>query len=465
MNQATVVRPSPFQAQVLAVPEDMNLFLGGGRGGGKSFAVMLLILRHCNQYKNRARVLVTRRRLKSLLQFAEELRALLRSAYGAGFAYNQNDNIFRLSNGATIALTHCESQAALADTVQGTTQSLIVVDEAGEAPELPVIDALALTLRAPGVPLRMILAGNPGGANHSALAERYVTGRAPWAPFEFADQQWVYAPSTVDDNPHLPEAYKRNFEVLRHTDPALYKAHRHGDWSAIVGDYFGGVWSHARAVFDHHEVPPDLFSSLRLSIDWGSAAPCASVLGGQLAYDVRLSDDRVMPKGSWVIYDEHVEADPKNISRGTGRTPAQIAPSLHAMCARSGVRARGVIDSAAEARTAGRAEASIGDLFREAGVRVSPARKGARVPRFELLKQLMANGEFFVASRCRYWLATVPALPRDPRNPEDVDSSANDHALDATSYLIAGASSGHVAVGDFSPPRRLPDTGDRVMYV
>lgn len=465
MNQATVVRPSPFQAQVLAVPEDMNLFLGGGRGGGKSFAVMLLILRHCNQYKNRARVLVTRRRLKSLLQFAEELRALLRSAYGAGFTYNQNDNIFRLSNGATIALTHCESQASLSDTVQGTTQSLIVVDEAGEGPELPVIDALALTLRAPGVPLRLILAGNPGGANHSALAERYVTGRAPWAPFEFADQQWVYAPSTVDDNPHLPEAYKRNFSVLAHTDPALYKAHRHGDWSAIVGDYFGGVWQHARAVFDHHELPPDCFGSLRLSIDWGSAAPCASVLGGQLAYDVRLSDDRVMPKGSWVIYDEHVEADPKNISRGTGRTPGQIAPALHAMCARSGVRARGVIDSAAEARTAGRAESSIGDLFREAGVRVSPARKGARVPRFELLKQLMANGEFFVASRCRYWLATVPALPRDPRNPEDVDSSANDHALDATSYLIAGASSGHVAVGDFSPPRRLPDTGERVILV
>lgn len=288
-----------------------------------------------DQYKNRARVLVTRRRLKSLLQFAEELRGLMRSAYGTGFSYNQNDNVFRLPNGATVALTHCESSAALQDTVQGMTFSLIVVDEAGEGPELPVIDSLALTLRAPGVPLRMILAGNPGGANHSALAERYVTGR-----------------------------------------------------------------------------------------------------------------------------------DPKNISRGTGRTPGQIAPALHAVCARSGVRARGVIDSAAEARTAGRAESSIGDLFREAGVRVTPARKGARVPRFELLKQLMANGEFFVASRCRYWLATVPALPRDPRNPEDVDSSANDHALDATSYLIAGASAGQVSMGDFAGrPPRLPDTGNRVCYI
>lgn len=460
------IRPTPFQATVLSVPEDHFIFLGGGRGGGKSFGLQLLILRHCDMYKHRARVLVSRRRLKSLLQFAEELRGLMRAAYGSGFTYNQNDNVFRLPNGATVALTHCESNSALQDTVQGMTFSLIVVDEAGEGPELPVIDALALTLRAPGVPLRMVLAGNPGGANHSALAERYVTGREPWAPFEFAGQKWVYAPSTVDDNPHLPEAYKRNFEVLRHTDPALYKAHRHGDWSAIVGDYFGGVWQHARAVFDHRELPPDMFGTLRVSIDWGSAAPCASVLGGQLAYDVRLSDDRVMPKGAWVIYDEHFECDPKNISRGTGRTPWQIAPALHAMAARNRARARGVIDSAAEARTAGRMEASIADLFREAGVRVTPARKGARVPRFELLKQLMANGEFFVASRCRFWLATVPALPRDPRCPEDVDSSANDHALDATSYLIAGASQGRATMGTFAAPQpRMPDTGQRVISV
>lgn len=462
----SIIAPTPFQARVLAVPEDHFLFLGGGRGGGKSFGLQLLILRHCDQYKQRARVLVTRRRLKSLLQFAEETRALLRSAYGREVAYNMNDNVFRLPNGATITLTHVESSSALSDVAQGHSYSLIVVDEAGEGPGMDVIDQLGLSLRAPGVPLRMVLAGNPGGQNHSALAERYVTARTPWAPFEFGGNTWVYAPSVVDDNPHLPEAYRRNFEVLKHTDPALYKAHRHGDWSAIVGDYFGGVWQHARAVFDHHEVPPHFFGSLKLSIDWGSAAPCASVLGGQLAYDVRLSDDRVMPRGAWVIYDEHFECDPKNISRGTGRTPGQIAPALHAMAARNGMRARGVIDSAAEARTAGRAEASIGDLFREAGVRVSPARKGARVPRFELLKQLMANGEFFVASRCRFWLATVPALPRDPRNPEDVDSSANDHALDATSYLIAGASQGLVSVGDFAgPPPRLPDTGNRIMYV
>lgn len=46
-----VIRPTPFQATVLSIPEDHFIFLGGGRGGGKSFGLQLMILRHCDQYK------------------------------------------------------------------------------------------------------------------------------------------------------------------------------------------------------------------------------------------------------------------------------------------------------------------------------------------------------------------------------------------------------------------------------
>ena len=460
----TEIRPTPFQMQVLSIPEDHFVFLGGGRGGGKSMAVQFVILRHCDQYKNRAKVLVTRRRLKSLQQFGEELRQLLRSAYGRDIAYNQNDAMFRLPNGATIQLAHVESASALSDVAQGMNYSLICCDEAGEAPTMEVIDQLGLSLRGSGVPLRMVLAANPGGSNHGALAERYVTGQAPWVPFDFAGNKWVYAPSILDDNPHLPMAYRRNFEILSRTDPALYRAMRLGDWSAMVGDFFQGIWNADKMVFDHHDVPPECFATLKLSIDWGSAAPMAAVLAGRLAVDVRLPDDRVMPRGAWVIYDEHGEVDPRNLARGTGRTPGQIAPALQAMTARNGVHARGVIDSAAEARTAGRAEASVSDLFRAAGVRVTPARKGPRVPRFEHLKQLMVNGEFFVARRCRLWLATVPSLPRDPRIPDDVDTKANDHFLDATSYAIAGESSGRAQQSGFQPQPRMP-RDERVIWV
>lgn len=35
-----------FQNRVLTIPEELDLFLGGGRGGGKSYALALLTLRH-----------------------------------------------------------------------------------------------------------------------------------------------------------------------------------------------------------------------------------------------------------------------------------------------------------------------------------------------------------------------------------------------------------------------------------
>lgn len=460
-----VIRPTPYQSNVLMVPEDISLILAGGRGGGKSFAIAFLVLRHCQQYGAKARVLITRRRLKSLLQFSTELLMLFKSGFGPGVQFNQQDSMFRLPNGATVQMAHAENASAISDVAQGMNFSLIVCDEVGEGPSMEVVDQLGLSLRAPGVPLRMILAGNPGGQNHGVLSQRYIAGRQPFVPFEFGGNQFCWCPSTLDDNPHLPDQYKRNFEVLRVSDPALYEAMRWGRWDKIVGDFFQGVWREEEMVIDHHHVPPDMFSKLSLAIDWGSAAPMVALLMGTLAYNVRLPDDRVLPKGSVVVYDEHAEFDPLNIARGTGRTPSEIAPKIIAMCARNGVRARGVIDAAAEAKTAGRREASISDLFRESGVRVSPAKKGARVPRFEHLKQLMVQGEFYVARRCTGWLRTVPSLPRDPRNPEDVDTRSVDHWLDACSYGLAGSASGLVTVGDFSPPRRLPDTGDRVMYV
>lgn len=58
---ATEQRPdqlSPWQQKAMAVPEAFDLFLGGGRGGGKTFLLAAVFLRHCEQHGNEARCLV-----------------------------------------------------------------------------------------------------------------------------------------------------------------------------------------------------------------------------------------------------------------------------------------------------------------------------------------------------------------------------------------------------------------------
>ena len=46
---------SDFQRRLLGVPEEIDAFAGGGRGGAKSFALALLALRHDEQSGEQAR--------------------------------------------------------------------------------------------------------------------------------------------------------------------------------------------------------------------------------------------------------------------------------------------------------------------------------------------------------------------------------------------------------------------------
>jgi hypothetical protein len=140
------------------------------------------------------------------------------------------------------------------------------------------------------------------------------------------------------------------------------------------------------------------------------------------------------------------------------------------MCARNGVNPRRgghVIDSAAFARIAGRRESTIADLFKAAAVHFRPAKKELRAGRHEILRQQIVSGAFWVADRCRYTLLTVPTLPRDPNNPEDVPASANDHLLDAIEYAWAGRHTGSVQVSDANARRRvvMPDDMGRIIHV
>jgi len=44
-----------------------------------------------------------------------------------------------------------------------------------------------------------------------------------------------------------------------------------------------------------------------------------------------------------------------------------------------------------------------------------------------------------VFNTCKHWLRTIPKLPPDSLNPEDVDTDAEDHAWDATRYGVMRA--------------------------
>lgn len=86
---------------------------------------------------------------------------------------------------------------------QGRSFTLLLIDEAGQFPDPALLDVVRSNLRgARDIPIRMVIAANPGGPGHAWLAQRYVFRAEPWTLFDEpkSKRQWVYCPSTYDGN-------------------------------------------------------------------------------------------------------------------------------------------------------------------------------------------------------------------------------------------------------------------------
>ena len=100
-----------FQQKAMIVPEELDMFLGGGRGGGKSYGLALLALRHVEQYGDRARILYIRRSYKGIADFELVTRELFATIYGTAARYNGADHVWRFPNGAYMELGQLEAHA------------------------------------------------------------------------------------------------------------------------------------------------------------------------------------------------------------------------------------------------------------------------------------------------------------------------------------------------------------------
>lgn len=437
-----------FQRQVMLVPEAHDLFLGGGRGGGKSTALAMLIMRHLAQHGADAHALYIRRTHRGTEDFASLALSLYPQAF-PGARWNAADRIWRLPTGATLELGQLEAESDYAK-YQGRSFTLLVIDEAGQYPDPKLIDLLRSNLRG-SVPCRMVIAANPGGPGHAWLARRFVfNGTSPWLPHRAPDGTTaVYAPSTLKDNPHLGADYERQLAAACATDGELLKAWVNGSWAIARGAYFATVLDEQRVSVDEWSgLPEDARSRFArrhgaagweysLAHDFGVAAPSVTYIVARSPGDEH--EGRFYPRGSLILIDELVTCEPNDLNKGTGWTVPQIAEAIRAMCAGWAIPPQGVADDAIFART-GISSGTIADEFRRAGVAFDPARKGGRAHGWEIMRRLLLDAGkpdlpgLYVSRRCQYWWATVPNLARDPRRQDDVDTRQADHGADACRY-------------------------------
>jgi len=279
----------------------------------------------------------------------------------------------------------------------------------------------------PGVPKFYISTGNPFGAGHGWVKERFIDiGPEGTVVEDEQGNQRVRINVSLDDNPSIFEndpEYVKQLEGIK--NPELKKAWRHGDWDIVVGGFLQGIWDSKIHKVTPFKIPGD-WPRWR-AMDWGSAKP----------YSVGWYC--MSPEGEIYRYRELYGYGGKP-NTGTHENATTVAKAIYKTEAaerKAGIRfLKNPADSAMWSDVGN--EQSINDLFKKQKVRWIKSKKGSgsRIIGAQLIIDALTENKFFVFDTCTHWLRTVPVLMPNSSNWEDVDTEMEDHAWDETMYSL-----------------------------
>jgi phage terminase large subunit len=426
-------KPHEKQAEFHAATE-FDVLYGGSAGGGKSLAIVAEGIRAAARYPG-LRILLVRRSYDELNESI--FPALRKFGYAAevGASWNGSERELRFTNGSMFRFRYLETLDD-ASRRQGGEYQLLLVDEL-TLMSPGVVDILRYErLRAAGdLPILGVrCTSNPGGPSHGQVKQRYIDATEQGRNIVTDDHGLTvrFIEARASDNPHLDVGYHSRLDAI--PDPSRRAAMRDGDWDQFAGMMFK-EFRHDRHTLEPISLPPQW--KRYNGVDWGFSAPWA-VLWGAVDEDGRV----------W-IYREIYETQVGEAEQAQ-RILAAEADGEHI-----GVR------YADDAMWATRGDAKpISQVYAEEGVHLTEAGKGpgSRVAGWQRWHSYLAEGPACPHHRAQGWetcpkihiFRTCPKLLFELRNlphatvgnPEDADSKAPDHAMDAGRYLLINLGGG-----------------------
>jgi len=427
-------QPGP-QTDLVACPV-FEVFFGGARGGGKTEASIGDWLNHSATYGENAVGLFIRRKLTQLADVIARTKIL----YGKlGAKYNEQKKEFTMPNGARLRFAYLERDSD-ADEYHGHNYTRIYIEEATNFPFPDPIMKLKATLRsAAGVPCGIRLTGNPGGPGHHWVKARYIDPNPKgYEVIKTSEEisiggesititlERVFIPSKLTDNKLLLKNDPAYILKLRETgSEQLVRAWLEGDWNGVDGTFFS-EFSEARHVIRGEFRFPRHWTVFR-AMDWGSASPFS--VGWYAVSDGTLS--HLYPRGALIKFREWY---------GTTGKP-NVGLKLPANLVAQGILNRekdlkinlGIADPSIFITNGG---PSIAEMMIVEGCSWLRG-DNARQPGWEQVRKRLSFEPYpllFFTEDCEHTIRTLPYLQHDEKNPEDLDTDAEDHAADETRY-------------------------------
>lgn len=312
------------------------------------------------------------------------------------------------------------------------------------------------------IPLVVTATTNPSGPGHNWVRKYFIDNARPGQlvrkEINVFNPQTQQRETIVRTRCHIFGSYKENkyldpkyvAQLESITDPNKRRAWLHGDWTVVGGGALDDVWG------PHNIVPRFKIPSnwhVDRSFDWGSSHPFSVGWWAEAnGEEVALPNGALWapPRGSLFRFYEWYGAPDLDTNKGVGMHPYDLAVALRGMEERlvdngwcNELPAPGPADNQIwnmrDPQTP-----TIADEMLKAGVgwTTSDKSKGSRATRLVLMRQMLNNartGEgpgLFFMENCRAAQHLLPTLPRDPDNPDDVDTTAADHLYDEAGYRV-----------------------------
>jgi len=421
-QQDVVFKPNTGPQTDFLAASEREVFYGGARGGGKSYAMLIDPLRYCDKTHHRA--LLLRRTMPELRDLITHSQRLYNRAF-PGAKWREQEKEWRFPSGAKIEFGYAENMTD-ALRYQGQSYTWIGIDELPQYPSPDIYNFLRSSLRSvdPGIPVFMRSTGNPGNIGSQWVREMFVNPTEPNKSFnlEVSTPTGVkiitrrFIPAKLQDNPYLMQT-DDYYAMLASLPEVQRKQFLDGDWDAFEDSAFP-EFNKALHIVDPFEIPKG-WQRFRAA-DWGYASP-ACVLWFAIDYDNNL----------WIYRELY-----------TQKITADVFARKVLMLEKDEYIRYGVLDASTWAKR-GDIGPSIAETMIQTGCRWRPSDRTpkSRISgKLEIHKRLKITDEkkkepgLRIFSTCRNLIRTFPLLPLDDSNPEDINTHAEDHAYDALRY-------------------------------
>lgn len=233
MAEAIEVRlPAPNEKQKKFFKDDHKyIAYGGGRGGGKSWAVRINALRLAARHPGIAQVII-RRTYPEL--YANHIKPFLNLLPYGAYKYNDSKKELKLSNGSVINFRYCANDKDLLN-FQGTETDVMYIDEATQITEEQFRVLAACVRGVNEYPKRIYLTCNPGGIGHQWVKRLFIDrhfkdGEKP--------EEYSFIQALLSDNKALMRQQPDYVENLQALPARRRAAWLEGKWDIYEGQAF-----------------------------------------------------------------------------------------------------------------------------------------------------------------------------------------------------------------------------------